>query len=68
MPWIDRLWVKNPILSRLRPAHYSPMVDFAIKRQEERLRDPEVKSSANDRDFLSRFIESMEKDPSIPKW
>jgi len=44
------------------------MVSFAMKRQEERLHLPTDEEKANNRDFLSRFLEAMEKDPSIPKW
>ena len=47
------------------------MVQFASKREEERLAltgwEKEA-SQANDRDFLSRFLAALEKDPSIPPW
>ncbi|KAF2753019.1 cytochrome P450 [Pseudovirgaria hyperparasitica] len=72
MPWIDRLWVKNPIVSMLRPAGWNAMGEFAVKRQTERLRAEEDvennKGDLNSRDFLSRFIEQMKKDKSIPPW
>ncbi|KAG9244294.1 cytochrome P450 [Calycina marina] len=68
MPWLDYLWVKNPIISRLRPAGYSPMVSFALKRQQERLEPLYIEKEVNNKDFLSRFIAAMEKDPSIPQW
>jgi hypothetical protein len=69
IPWVDRLWVKNPILSRLRPAKWSPMVRFAVKRQEERQEQIAAgKGGYDDRDFLSRFLDAMQKDPSIPPW
>lgn len=71
MPWLDSLWVKNKFVSRLRPARWSPMVQFANKREEERsaLSGAEkAASQANDRDFLSRFLAALEKDPSIPSW
>lgn len=47
------------------------MVQFANKREEERraLSGSEKEASqANDRDFLSRFLAALEKDPSIPPW
>lgn len=44
------------------------MVDFAMKRQIERLSGAGENGNLNNRDFLSRFIAAMEKDPSIPKW
>jgi cytochrome P450 len=39
-----------------------------MKRQEERLQQSIETNNLNSRDFLSRFIDAMEKDPSIPKW
>ena len=68
MPWLDKLWVKNSFISRLRPARWSPMVEFAIKRQVERLSAVGKDKDLNQHDFLSRFITAMDKDPSIPKW
>jgi hypothetical protein len=68
IPWVDYLWVKNPIVSRLRPARWSPMVQFALKQQENREAQRAEGKPVNDKDFLSRFIVAMEKDPSIPKW
>lgn len=68
MPWLDKLWAKNKFVSRLRPARWSPMVEFAMKRQVERLSAVGKEEGLNQRDFLSRFIAAMDKDPSIPKW
>ncbi|ERF68113.1 hypothetical protein EPUS_06924 [Endocarpon pusillum Z07020] len=58
----------NSFISRLRPARWSPMVEFAMKRQVERLSAVGKEEGLNQRDFLSRFIAAMDKDPSIPKW
>lgn len=47
------------------------MVQFANTREEERLAltgSEKAASQANDRDFLSRFLAALEKDPSIPPW
>ncbi|KAI0542541.1 putative benzoate 4-monooxygenase cytochrome P450 [Xylaria digitata] len=73
IPWLDSLWVKNTVVSRLRPAKWSPMVLFANKREEERRAfsaDNSEKGDIqfNDRDFLSRFQAALNKDPSIPRW
>ncbi|KEY71920.1 hypothetical protein S7711_09122 [Stachybotrys chartarum IBT 7711] len=68
LPWVDSLWVKNPIVSRLRPASWSPMVAFAVKQQNEREAKMAAGEPVNSKDFLSRFLAAMEKDPSIPKW
>ncbi|GAW17174.1 hypothetical protein ANO14919_066260 [Xylariales sp. No.14919] len=72
IPWLDLLWVKNTVVSRLRPAKWSPMVLFANKREEERRAvsaDASEKGDiqVNDRDFLSRFQAALDKDPSIPQ-
>lgn len=68
MPWMDSVWVKNKLMSHMRPAKWSPMVQFANKREEERRAMPAADKDKNDRDFLSRFVAAMEKDPSIPPW
>ncbi|RYP12479.1 hypothetical protein DL767_011261 [Monosporascus sp. MG133] len=68
IPWVDYIWVKNPLISRLRPAKWSPMVRFAVKQQQEREMQIAAGKRVNDKDFLSRFLAAMEKDPSIPKW
>lgn len=45
------------------------MVQFAVKRQEEREEQLATgKKDYNNRDFLSRFLDAMSKDPSIPPW
>lgn len=47
------------------------MVQFASKREEERLAltgSEKEASQANNRDFLSRFLAALERDPSIPPW
>ncbi|KAI0439978.1 putative cytochrome P450 [Xylaria telfairii] len=73
MPWLDLLWVKNKVVSRLRTPTWSPMVQFANKCEQERRAlpssSPETKEHQyNSRDFLSRFLAALEKDPSIPSW
>lgn len=68
MPWLDRIWVKNPMISKLRPAKWSPMVRFAMKQQEQREVARAEGKQLNERDFLGRFIKAMEKDPSLPAW
>ncbi|KAI1772662.1 cytochrome P450 [Hypoxylon cercidicola] len=71
MPWLDSLWVKNKFVSRLRPAKWSPMIEFANKREDERRAmsaSEKMNSQANDRDFLSRFLAALDKDSSIPPW
>ncbi|KAJ4415485.1 hypothetical protein N0V82_007287 [Gnomoniopsis sp. IMI 355080] len=73
IPWLDSLWVKNKIVSRLRPAKWSPMVQFANKCEAERRAVPasveeKPKSLVNHQDFLSRFLAALKKDPTLPGW
>jgi cytochrome P450 len=68
MPWLDTLWVKNPIVSRLRKSGYSAMAAFAAARQKERADREANDQQLNNRDFLSRFMAARKKDPSIPEW
>ncbi|KAH9894570.1 cytochrome P450 [Xylariomycetidae sp. FL2044] len=68
IPWVDYLWVKNPIVSRLRPAKWSPMVRFAVKQQQEREKQLAEGKAPNQRDFLGRFLAVMSEDSTIPAW
>ncbi|CAK7230708.1 hypothetical protein SBRCBS47491_007678 [Sporothrix bragantina] len=70
MPLLDRLWAKNPLVNRFLPSKNSSVVAFAVARANER---EAVKKSSfgdedayNSRDFMSRFLETRQKDPSIP--
>lgn len=67
IPWVDHIWSKNPLVSRLRQSKGSPMVQFAKKREAERMNNAGG-SDYDTRDFLSRFMGAMEKDSSIPPW
>lgn len=71
MPWVDYIWTKNPLLQRFRSQKVNPIVAFAIARAKEREGKTDYTGSdseLNSRDFLSRFLEAIEKDPSIPRW
>ncbi|KAL8810355.1 MAG: hypothetical protein Q9223_007774 [Gallowayella weberi] len=72
IPWVDRLWTKNPIRQRCISVRPNPIVGFGIKRAEERKRKVDGviadDQGANSRDFLSRFLEVLDKDTSIPRW
>lgn len=73
MPWLDSLWVKNKIASRLRATKWSPMVQFANKCEAERRAvhvpvEKEPKVQVNEQDFLSRFLAALKKDPTLPAW
>ena len=70
MPWIDTFWNKNPVLAYFRPPTASPIMDFAVKRANERQHVAELSNpkalGLGSRDFLSRFIEAKLKDPHVP--
>ncbi|CAI7666743.1 unnamed protein product [Penicillium bialowiezense] len=74
MPWLDRIWVKNPFVSRLLPEKNSPVVMFALARAQERIAEKlhgsgsQDASGYNSKDFMSRFLDARAKDPSIPEW
>ena len=72
MPSLDYIWHKNPIRLRLQPDSVtSPIVAFALARAQERQGSGKVADGSkemNNRDFLSRFLEVLEKDPTIPRW
>ncbi|KAK3942558.1 cytochrome P450 monooxygenase [Diplogelasinospora grovesii] len=70
MPWLDKLWVKNPYIRRFLPEKNSPVVSFAMARARERTSDTDKSASDyNSKDFMSRFLEARAKDPAnIPEW
>ena len=68
MPWLDRFWKKNTVLSYLRPQPTNPGVTFAMERIAERRGQDPKEERLNRRDFLSRFIEAKAKDPQLPDW
>ncbi|KAL8861116.1 MAG: hypothetical protein Q9178_002330 [Gyalolechia marmorata] len=82
MPWLDYLWMKNPLLQRLRKARMNPIVAFAAARRKERTLEAAEKgnqSSGEDekttttkktqnKDFLTRFLEVESRDPETPPW
>lgn len=83
IPWVDRLWAKNPILQRLQRVRMNPIVGFGLARIAERraavaakagddgvvhAKEGREEGGMRSRDFLSRFLEAMEKDGSLPPW
>ncbi|CAK7233233.1 hypothetical protein SEUCBS140593_008533 [Sporothrix eucalyptigena] len=71
MPVLDRLWAKNPLINRFLPSKNSSVVAFAVARANERQAASEKGTVTDDyeynsRDFMSRFLETRQKDPSLP--
>ncbi|EXJ56175.1 hypothetical protein A1O7_09106 [Cladophialophora yegresii CBS 114405] len=63
MPWIDRLFLKNPLLLALikTPNH---LVDFTAQRIRHRLEGRE-KADTGGYDFLSRFLDAQKQHPEV---
>lgn len=74
MPWLEKLWIKNTTVNRMLPARTAPVISFALARAAERVGEEgkftgeEPSHLINSRDFLSRFLEAKQKDPTIPDW
>jgi len=73
MAWLDWVWTKNPLLQQLRLVKANPIVNFANAQNNERKSlnhklEEETVAKLNSRDFLSRFLEVLDKDPKIPRW
>ena len=80
MPWLDYIWIKNPILQRLRRAKINPIVAFASARRKERaieaekggntvnIDDEKNSQKSDNKDFLTRFLEVESRDPETPPW
>ncbi|KAL8778965.1 MAG: hypothetical protein Q9213_007165 [Squamulea squamosa] len=83
MPWLDYIWMKNPLLQRLRTARMNPIVAFAAARRKERMleavekrsmpsdeseKDTTTNNKTKNKDFLSRFLEVESRDPETPPW
>lgn len=64
MPWLDYLFVKNPLRQLLRGGSTTAIAQFARNRVQERLSQSDTKSFTR-RDFLSRFFEAKEIHPNI---
>lgn len=72
MPWLDKLLHKNPVVSffsgHFSKKQVSPVLKFALERIEERKRErhdhPERKGQ--ERDFLGRFLDIKNNNPTIP--
>jgi hypothetical protein len=68
IPWVDLLWEKNPIYQHFKMVTPNPVVQFGIERVQERQNEDEDDNEGqrNGKDFLSRFLGAIKKDPTIP--
>ena len=67
MPWLDYVFVKNPMRAKLFGAQTGPVARFARDRLNERLTQNEKTStfSKQPKDFLTRFLEAKVTHPDI---
>ncbi|KAF9884957.1 hypothetical protein FE257_000867 [Aspergillus nanangensis] len=71
MPWLDKLWHKNPLVGflsgLLSKQRVSPVLNFALQRIEERTKERRDQPSITDsrRDFLTRFLDIKDSHPNI---
>ncbi|KAI9714543.1 MAG: hypothetical protein M1820_000505 [Bogoriella megaspora] len=62
MPWLDLLLDKNPV-KRIGPPVFAPLVNFALKRIEERCSGTENRDETPTVDFLDGFLEAKKQFP-----
>ncbi|KAN0067476.1 Cytochrome P450 [Elaphomyces granulatus] len=73
IPWVDKLWNKNHIVSMFKPQTSSPILKVVADRTSERQQKAAFDTTKetkelNKKDFLSRFLEIRETNSSVPPW
>lgn len=65
MPWLDYLFIKNPLRQFLQGGSTGAVARFARERLNERLHQPKAgdKTAGPRKDFLARFLEAKEEFP-----
>ncbi|PGH08723.1 hypothetical protein AJ79_05914 [Helicocarpus griseus UAMH5409] len=68
MPWLDKLLHKNPLVGIFAKQRASPVLKFALERIAERKKERQghPEKRGQQRDFLARFLDIKEGNPSIP--
>lgn len=69
MPWLDYLFIKNPLRQLVQGGSTGAVARFARARLDERLRQSvstfKAPATSSRRDFLSRFLEAKQEHPQI---
>ncbi|OQE43521.1 hypothetical protein PENCOP_c003G04112 [Penicillium coprophilum] len=66
MPWLDYLFIKNPLRSFFKGGSTGAVARFARARIDERLNQKGTSPMANtQKDFLDRFLEAKEEYPAV---
>ena len=71
IPWVDWLWTKNPLRQRVSVTKPNPVVEFGLRRIGERTTSLENDSEPlrnGPEDFLSQFLQCLDRDKLIPRW
>ena len=82
MPWLDKLFKKNPVIDWFRTVQPNPIILYTFQQIAERKKFLEEKGKSfvantpvgeanpelDRRDFMSRFFEAKVNDPSLPDW
>ena len=68
MPWLDKLLHKNPLVGLFSKQRVSPVLKFALERIAERKKERQdhPEKIGQERDFLGRFLDIKDSNPSIP--
>jgi cytochrome P450 len=65
MPWLDYLFIKNPLRGLLKGGPTGAVARFARARVDERLNQKDKPAISTQKDFLARFIEAKHEHPNI---
>lgn len=72
MPWLDKLWDKNPILNKILVTKSSPIVVFALKLISSRVQETSthkgLEESYSKKEFFAQFLEAKRKREDLPDW
>ncbi|ODM20225.1 hypothetical protein SI65_03278 [Aspergillus cristatus] len=64
MPWLDYLFIKNPLKQLVSGGSTGAVARFARDHMSERLQSPQNKNESR-KDFLSRFLEAKVRSPNV---
>ncbi|KAJ5793682.1 Cytochrome P450 [Penicillium paradoxum] len=66
MPWLDYVFIKNPLKGLFRGGSRGAIARFARARVDERLKEMNISTSnSRQKDFLTRFLEAKTEHPNV---
>jgi len=70
--WLDKFWYKNSLVASFRKPNASPILkivsDSINERQLDLRAQTEEDRKKKEKDFLTHFLETQSRNPSIPPW